>query len=228
MRNPVERRRAAHRRCAEEAGRDRLGRDRPEMGSVWRRLGADVTVLEGLPTFLGAVDEQIAKEAKKSFDKQGLKIELGVKIGEIKTGKKGKESKVSVAYTNAKGEAVALDVDKLIVSIGRVHHRPERRAGPAAGRSWRNRGGRRSKSTCPGFGPGRCGARPTPWRTRPRRAWLWPNAWPASTDVNSTPFPGSSTPARDRLGRLRANSWVDGVRTGRYLPVPATGVRALR
>ncbi|RZL47530.1 MAG: FAD-dependent oxidoreductase, partial [Variovorax sp.] len=44
-----------------------------EMGSVWRRLGAEVTVLEGLPTFLGAVDEQIAKEAKKAFDKQGLK-----------------------------------------------------------------------------------------------------------------------------------------------------------
>ena len=87
-----------------------------EMGSVWRRLGADVTVLEGLPTFLGAVDEQIAKEAKKAFDKQGLKIELGVKIGDIKTGKKG----VNVAYTNAKGEAQALDVDKLIVSIGRV------------------------------------------------------------------------------------------------------------
>ena len=59
-----------------------------EMGSVWRRLGADVTILEGLPTFLGAVDEQIAKEAKKAFDKQGLKIELGVKVGEIKNGKK--------------------------------------------------------------------------------------------------------------------------------------------
>jgi dihydrolipoamide dehydrogenase len=87
-----------------------------EMGSVWRRLGAEVTVLEGLPTFLGAVDEQIAKEAKKAFDKQGLKIELGVKVGEIKSGKKG----VNVAYTNAKGEAVSLDVDKLIVSIGRV------------------------------------------------------------------------------------------------------------
>ncbi len=87
-----------------------------EMGSVWRRLGADVTILEGLPTFLGAVDEQIAKEAKKAFDKQGLKIELGVKVGEIKTGKKG----VMVNYTNAKGEAVALDADKLIVSIGRV------------------------------------------------------------------------------------------------------------
>ena len=87
-----------------------------EMGSVWRRLGAEVTVLEGLPTFLGAVDQQIAKEAKKAFDKQGLKIELGVKVGDVKTGKKG----VSVAYTNAKGEEQSLEVDKLIVSIGRV------------------------------------------------------------------------------------------------------------
>ncbi len=87
-----------------------------EMGSVWRRLGAEVTVLEGLPTFLGAVDQQIAKEAKKAFDKQGLKIELGVKVGEVKTGKKG----VSIAYADAKGEARTLEVDKLIVSIGRV------------------------------------------------------------------------------------------------------------
>jgi len=87
-----------------------------EMGSVWRRLGSEVTILEGLPTFLGAVDEQIAKEAKKAFDKQGLKIELGVKVGEIQNGKKG----VKVAYTNAKGEALSIDADKLIVSIGRV------------------------------------------------------------------------------------------------------------
>ena len=87
-----------------------------EMGSVWRRLGSDVTILEGLPTFLGAVDEQIAKEAKKAFDKQGLRIELGVKVGEIKTTKKG----VSVAYTNAKGEPLSIDADKLVVSIGRV------------------------------------------------------------------------------------------------------------
>ena len=87
-----------------------------EMGSVWRRLGSEVTILEGLPTFLGAVDEQIAKEAKKAFDKQGLKIELGVKVGEITNGKKG----VSIAYTNAKGEAQTLDADKLIISIGRV------------------------------------------------------------------------------------------------------------
>jgi dihydrolipoamide dehydrogenase len=87
-----------------------------EMGSVWRRLGAEVTVLEGLPTFLGAVDEQIAKEAHKAFVKQGLKIELGAKVGEIKTTKKG----VTVAYTDAKGGEHLLAVDKLIVSIGRV------------------------------------------------------------------------------------------------------------
>lgn len=87
-----------------------------EMGSVWRRLGSEVTILEGLPDFLGAVDQQIAKEAHKAFVKQGLKIELGVKVGEVKVGKKG----VSVAWTNAKGEAQTLDIDKLIVSIGRV------------------------------------------------------------------------------------------------------------
>jgi dihydrolipoamide dehydrogenase len=87
-----------------------------EMGSVWRRLGAEVTVLEALPTFLGAVDEQIAKEAQKAFTKQGLKIELDVKVGDVKISKGG----VAVAYTNAKGEAARLDVERLIVSIGRV------------------------------------------------------------------------------------------------------------
>ena len=87
-----------------------------EMGSVWRRLGAEVTVLEGLPTFLGAVDEQIAKEAHKAFVKQGLKIELGVKVGEVKVHAKG----VTVAWTDAKGAAQTLEVERLIVSIGRV------------------------------------------------------------------------------------------------------------
>jgi dihydrolipoamide dehydrogenase len=87
-----------------------------EMGSVWRRLGAQVTVLEALPTFLGAVDEQIAKEAHKAFTKQGLKVELGVQVGAVKAGKSG----VTVAYSDAKGGAKELAVDKLIVSIGRV------------------------------------------------------------------------------------------------------------
>jgi dihydrolipoamide dehydrogenase len=89
-----------------------------EMGSVWRRLGAQVTVLEALPTFLGAVDETIAKEAHKAFTKQGLKIELGVQVGAIEPVADG----VSVAYTTAKGEARTLQVERLIVSIGRVPH----------------------------------------------------------------------------------------------------------
>ena len=87
-----------------------------EMGSVWRRLGSEVTILEGLPVFLGVVDAQIAKEAHKAFTRQGLKIELGVTVGNIKPGKKT----VSIAYTDAKGAAQNLDVDRLIVSIGRV------------------------------------------------------------------------------------------------------------
>ncbi|MES2316611.1 MAG: dihydrolipoyl dehydrogenase [Pseudomonadota bacterium] len=87
-----------------------------EMGSVWRRLGSEVTVLEGLPTFLGAVDEQIAKEANKLFTKQGLKINLGVKIGKVSAGKKD----VTVEYLDAKGEAQKAVFDKLIISIGRV------------------------------------------------------------------------------------------------------------
>ena len=91
-----------------------------EMGSVWRRLGAEVTVLEALPTFLGVVDEQIAKEAHKAFTRQGLKIELGVKVGEINVMGKGGKKGVSIAYVNAQGEAHKLEVDKLIISIGRV------------------------------------------------------------------------------------------------------------
>ena len=87
-----------------------------EMGSVWRRLGAEVTVLEALPTFLGAVDEQVAKEAHKAFVKQGLKIELGVKVSQIKNDKGG----VVVAYADAKGAEQTLKVERLIVSIGRV------------------------------------------------------------------------------------------------------------
>jgi dihydrolipoamide dehydrogenase len=87
-----------------------------EMGSVWRRLGAEVTILEALPAFLGAADEQIAKEAAKAFGRQGLKIHLGVRIDTVKADRKG----VAVGYTDARGEAQTLAVDKLIVSIGRV------------------------------------------------------------------------------------------------------------
>jgi dihydrolipoamide dehydrogenase len=87
-----------------------------EMGSVWRRLGAEVTVLEALPAFLGAVDDQIAKEAQKLFAKQGLAVHLGVKIGAITTGK----NDVTVEYADVKGAAQKAVFDKLIVSIGRI------------------------------------------------------------------------------------------------------------
>lgn len=87
-----------------------------ELGSVWRRVGAEVTILEAMPSFLGACDEGIAKEAAKLFKKQGLNIHTGVKIGEIKSGKSG----VTVAYTDTSGAEQKLSADKLIVSIGRI------------------------------------------------------------------------------------------------------------
>jgi dihydrolipoamide dehydrogenase len=86
-----------------------------EMGSVWRRLGAQVTVLEVLPTFLGTADEAIQKEAAKVFAKQGLNIELGVKIASI-----DKKKVVKVQYAVGGTSSKTLEVDRLIVSIGRV------------------------------------------------------------------------------------------------------------
>ena len=87
-----------------------------EMGSVWRRLGSSVTVLEALPTFLGAVDEAVAKEALKVFTKQGLAIQTGAKITAVEVGK----SEVKVAWTDGAGKAQSSTFDRLIVSIGRV------------------------------------------------------------------------------------------------------------
>jgi len=89
-----------------------------EMGSVWRRLGASVTVLEALPAFLGAADEAVAKEAKKVFAKQGLAIHLGVAITRVTVTKKD----VTVAWNDAAGAAQTATFDRLIVSIGRLPH----------------------------------------------------------------------------------------------------------
>jgi len=86
-----------------------------EMGSVWRRLGAEVTILEALPSFLGAADEAVAKEAGKVFAKQGLKIELGVKIGPV-----DRKKTIKVQYTASDNSSKSLEVDRLIVSIGRL------------------------------------------------------------------------------------------------------------
>jgi len=86
-----------------------------ELGSVWKRLGAEVTILEVLDAFLPTADEAVAKEAWKLFQKQGLDIRLGVKIGKVATGRKG----VTVEYEGKDG-AAKLECDRLIVSIGRV------------------------------------------------------------------------------------------------------------
>jgi dihydrolipoamide dehydrogenase len=88
-----------------------------ELGSVWRRLGSKVKIIEALPAFLGAADESVAAEAWKIFTKeQGLDIELGIKIKSVKKGKKD----VTVEYMAADGSAKKLECDRLIVSIGRV------------------------------------------------------------------------------------------------------------
>ena len=87
-----------------------------ELGSVWKRLGAEVTILEALPSLLSVADEALAKEAWRQFtQKQGLVIKLGAKIGQVALGK----SSVKVAYEEA-GSAQTLECDRLIVSVGRV------------------------------------------------------------------------------------------------------------
>ena len=91
-----------------------------ELGSVWRRLGAKVTLLEALPAFLGAADESVAKEAWKFFTKeQGLDIRLGVKIGKIESTKRAGKTTVTVEY-ELDGAEQKLECDRLIVSVGRI------------------------------------------------------------------------------------------------------------
>ena len=86
-----------------------------ELGSVWRRLGAEVVVLEAMPGFLAMADQQLSKEALKHFKKQGLDIRLGAKV----TGASVKSGAVDVTYTDSSDATQSLTVDKLIVCIGR-------------------------------------------------------------------------------------------------------------
>ena len=87
-----------------------------ELGSVWRRLGSQVTILEALPEFLGACDDGIAKAAARSFAKQGLTIKLGVTIDTVNSS----ATSVVVAYRDSAGTAQVLECDRLVVSVGRV------------------------------------------------------------------------------------------------------------
>jgi dihydrolipoamide dehydrogenase len=85
-----------------------------ELGSVWRRLGAEVVVLEALDNFLAIADQGLAKEAARHFKKQGLDIKLGAKV----SGAKSVAAGVEVSYADASGSQT-LTVDKVIVAIGR-------------------------------------------------------------------------------------------------------------
>jgi dihydrolipoamide dehydrogenase len=85
-----------------------------ELGSVWRRLGSEIVMLEALDTFLAVADQGLAKEAARHFKKQGLNIKLGAKV----SGAKATASGVEVTYADASGSQT-INVDKLIVCVGR-------------------------------------------------------------------------------------------------------------
>lgn len=85
-----------------------------ELGSVWKRLGAEVTILEALPEFLAAADAEVAKTAAKEFKKQGLEIKLGAKVSKAEIQSDG----VHLTYNDGKSDQ-ELVVDKLLVAVGR-------------------------------------------------------------------------------------------------------------
>ena len=85
-----------------------------ELGSVWRRLGSEVTVLEALEQFLPIADGAIAKEAQRHFKKQGLDIKLGARVSNASVA----GGAVDVIYSDREGEH-SLKVDKLVVAVGR-------------------------------------------------------------------------------------------------------------
>lgn len=89
-----------------------------ELGSVWARLGSEVTILEALDDFLPMVDRQIARESAKIFGKQNLDIKLGARVTGSKLGSQSKKPVVKVQYTDADGDQ-EITFDKLIVAVGR-------------------------------------------------------------------------------------------------------------
>ncbi len=85
-----------------------------ELGSVWRRVGSEVVLLEALPTLLPMVDQQIARDADRQFRQQGLDIKLGATV----TGAKATAKSVAISYEDT-GGAHEMKVDRLIVAVGR-------------------------------------------------------------------------------------------------------------
>ena len=89
-----------------------------ELGSVWKRLGAEVTILEAMPDFLAAADAEVSKVAAREFKKQGLDIRLGAKVSKAEVTGRGKKKEVKVTFEDKKGEET-ITVDKLLVAVGR-------------------------------------------------------------------------------------------------------------
>lgn len=89
-----------------------------ELGSVWGRLGSEVTVLEAQDKFLHVVDQAVAKEAAKQFKKQGINVLLGARVTGSEVKGKGKKREVVVSYTDSEGDKT-ITFDKLIVAVGR-------------------------------------------------------------------------------------------------------------
>ncbi|MFK8029948.1 MAG: dihydrolipoyl dehydrogenase [Gammaproteobacteria bacterium] len=85
-----------------------------ELGSVWKRLGAKVTVFEAMDNFLATADQQLAKDAHRQFKKQGMDIRLGAKVSSATVA----NGAVTLEYEDKKGGG-SVDVDKVIVAVGR-------------------------------------------------------------------------------------------------------------
>jgi dihydrolipoamide dehydrogenase len=86
-----------------------------ELGSVWRRLGAEVTLLEAQPAFLAMIDQQLARSALGLFRKQGLDIRLGALVKSTQPG----DDSVAIEYQDA-DSMQSLTVDRLVVAVGRT------------------------------------------------------------------------------------------------------------
>ena len=153
-----------------------------ELGSVWRRLGAKVTVVEFLDGVLPGMDGEVRRQAQRLFEKQGMTFKLSSKVTAVDTSGKRLKASVEPAKSRAGGAAETIEADVvLVVDRPRALHR---RARPQGGRRQARRARPRRRSiiitrpACPASGrsatssPGRC------WRTRPRtKAWRWPKSW---------------------------------------------------
>ena len=124
-----------------------------EMGSVWRRLGSEVTVLEGCRPSSARSTKAGRQGGRQGFKKQGLKIQLGVKVGESKR-QEGRQRGLHQCQAARPQDAGGRQADRLHRPRAE-HHRPERRGRrPEAGRARRHRGGRRMQAPiCRASGP---------------------------------------------------------------------------